>query len=638
MAVAVVGAFFAGISAGLTLGGATIVGAGGAFSAGLVVGQWVAANAIPILLGVSSLALQVLQNSRPMASAQLNIRVEKGPRWHHIGRNKIGGQVIFGKFAPDGSFWYVIYHSDSELVGTPSYMLDDIPVTLDGDRKVNEEEFQSETEGALFGLLPGEKKKFFTIWTVTHTPADRVPPRVAQFDAAFPEWSANHKMVGTTCSFVKIDAVDKKAKPNIYKWQQGALRMGEPGLSIIGDWGRVYDPRTDNINDQMTWGPTGNPALIAAWNRYDPFHFNRPLDEINWTHIAAEADHCDITWINKYGQTLPTYSCAVAFDEEKPNAACEVDILLGCDGSVFFDDDGKWYIEVGKYETPDVTFTADRDIYAMESRDVEDGEAEMDGVEVEYIDESRGFITVVSAPWVNPNFFVPGSTPRFLRVSIPSIRHHSLAVKAAKIIGSRAQATRKVGPTVGPRALLATQRRLVALDYPGLSGAYQIPAPVEMAPDFMTGTMGLVPASADMWVLDNEEEGDVPRDDASDDAPLIPLPTGVDVEAVFVPGTGSASFQLLATFDPPTSPIYSFEFSYSLDGGATWSTMTTNMSALSAESRVLDASFPALVRYRTVTSGGNASGWSGAVVINGEVTFDNSFVTFDVAAITWDGV
>src|SRR5690242_7357909 len=113
------GLFASSVAGGsLALGAATVYGGG--FAVGATIGSFLAANAVPILLGVSALAIQAVQASNrssvPVEVSTQNIRVAVGPRWHHLALEKeMGGQVILGEYDTDGNLWIVIYHSDSEL-------------------------------------------------------------------------------------------------------------------------------------------------------------------------------------------------------------------------------------------------------------------------------------------------------------------------------------------------------------------------------------------------------------------------------------------------------------------------------------------------------------------------------------------
>lgn len=638
-----VGAFFAGIGAGFTLGGATIVAAGGAFSAGIIVGQFLAANIGTILIAGASLLGSALLNNRrrPMESSTVNVRIAAAPRLHVCGVRKVGGAAVFGAFDAEGAFWYVIVHCDSELMELDHYRFDDREIEVDEDGVVLTEDFWAETEnGGLFGLQPGERKKFFTIWTTTFTPADPVPPAIPELGDAFAEWTADHLLVGTTYSVIKVDPVDETSKPNVFKWR-GPFGVGEPALSIVGTWSRVYDPREPghDIDDPMTWEASRNAALVWAWQRYRQFGFGNEMDSINWDELEHAANICDHAITDVDDNVAPRYEVGVAFFEDDPNTNCEQDILAACDGVVLYDTEGKAFISVGYWEGPDLTLTAARDILAMSSREAEDGESETDGVVVTYTEPGLGHVEQPCAPWNNPEHFDPARTPNYLQVSIPAIQNHNQAVRIAKAIGYRSQATHRLGPTVGLRSLMVRRKRLITLEYDDtFNGPYQVVTPVEIDESGTAGIFGLVPTGPNNWTLLPGEEGQKPTSSVAGGNINIPLPDNVEVGAESVPGSGGTQVILVATFDPPTSPIYHYEFVFSADGGTTWETMTTDMENQRASSVFVPIGEEYLMRWRTLTTGGNSSAWSSTVSVLAidPPTFDSTGSRFDTTIISWD--
>jgi hypothetical protein len=612
-----VGLFLAGIGAGLSgagvLGGSLAIG--GALGAGTAVGAFLAAHAGTLLLAAVTIGISLaLQAGRPQVESSVNVRLPAGIRWHAAGVRKLGGTVVFGAFDADGAFWSIIVHGDSELVDLGHYEFDNIALTVDGSNRVTTDEFKAWAGGVLgqFQVLT----PFFSLWTSTHDPEDPVPPAPpAAFLSAFPEWTSDHKLTGTTFTVMKIDPVDDKQRAQIYKWQGGAYRLGEPGLSIVGTWSRVYDPRDteQEVDDETTWGASTNAALIWAWNRYRRHGFGDDISSaLNWSLIAAAADICDEIIEDKYGAEWPRYGCGVAISEDMTNAQAEQEILLACDGIVLTDSDGKLYVKVGAWEEPAVEITEARDILSMSSREIEDGEMETDGVVVTYTDPDLGYVPTPSAPWRNPNYYVDGEAPNYLNVKIEGCPSHNQAVRLAKAIGMRSQASVRLAPTVGLRVQRLRQERIIGLDYEGFSGDYLIHAPVELDASYRGGVLGLVPVNENNWILLEGEEGDKPRRDVVDNDDTIPLldPGDVVLTAVPVAGTNGNSVRIEATFPEPPSVIYNYQFDYSPDDGVSWRPMSVSLTALAAVSESVDADGSYLVRWRTTTSGGNYSDYN----------------------------
>jgi hypothetical protein len=604
------------------------------------IGAFIGANWLTIAVIGASIAISAFQQKSPTASV-FNVKVEVGPRRHAFGLNKVGAQALFGAFAANGAFWYLLAHCDEELVGdVVEYRLDDIPVVLGVDHRVTTADFKTESGGFLGvgkGLNP-----FFSIWTQTFSDADPVPPPLAAFKTAFPEWTDDHKLAGVTYSIVKIDSVDKDARPGVYKWQQGPFHLGEPGLTITAWFGRALDPRDEDQDqaDPSTWLPTRNLALAFGWNRVRPFGFGMSVDEVNWDLVGAAADICDEAVLDKNGVSWPRYAGGLAFDESMNNIQIEQMILAACDGMVLYDEAGRVYLKVGKYEAPTVTLSAARDIMGMDSQIVEDGEAQLDGVVVVYTEPDYGYIEQPSAPWYNPRYHDGARIPNLQQVSIPAIQSHNQAVRIAKAIGEMTQPAYKLAPTIGLRALLCRRQRIIGVDYDAdFTGAHQIAAPVMFDISSGSGTLAIVPVTANTWDLLPGEEGNRPRRDTVTTGLTIPDAVNVTVVSVPIAGSNGNAVQLQASFDAPVSSTFRYEFEYSSNGGTTWQSFDlVDMAALKAQVTLINSGVVYDVRWRTATSGGKYGDYSAPVAVYAfaHLTADMTVVRADTTIFTAD--
>lgn len=591
-----------------TLLGATGIDIGLPTLGSILAGILAPAVTAGVLIGAAALLSGF---NRPSGTTVFNIKVEVGPRRHAIGKVKVSGQTVFGGFSATGAFWYLVVHCDEEMVALDTILLDDIPIELNGSNRVTTAQFQAVSKGFLdigSGTNPA-----YSVWVQTFTPANPVPPPLAVFKANFPAWDDDHKLAGTTYSIVKIDPVDDDTKGQVYKWQQGAFRLGEPGVQLIATFGRAPDLRdpAQSLDDPTTWQPTRNLALIWAWHRLQRITgFAMEIDDLSWDKVQDNADICDEIVLDKDGVGWPRYAGGLQWDETRRPDEIEQMILAACDGVVLQDADGRLYCQVGQYVAPDLTLGV-RDLMGVTSQAVDDGEAQLDGVQVTYIEPDYGYIEVPAAIWANPRYYEAGTSPNILAVTIDACQSHNQAVRLAKAIGQAAQPGYKLATSLGPRALLARKRRIVGLAYDDdFAGAHMIVSPVSIDLETMTGSATLVPVSPTTWDLLAGEEGDRPLREFVDFDADIPLPTGVGISAVPVAGSNGNSVRIEAGFDPPPSVIYSYEFDYSADGGTTWQVFETDMPALVALSPILDAGVDYLVHWRTVTSGGNYSEFS----------------------------
>lgn len=452
------------------------------------------------------------QSAPDIDAGKVVVKVAEPSRWLCAGRARQGGAAIFGEFDPAGNFWYVVVHSDSTMESAPQYILDDMPVTLDGSGYVYQKEFRLQSNSTKDPAeFDGQGVGYVQLWTTTYTEGNPTPPPIAALNAAFPSlWTADHKLVGTTFTVVKMTALEIENRSKIYTWR-GPFGMGEPAVSIVADWSRMYDPRdpTQTLGNRATYKTSRNPALIWAWWRTHPYGRNKPESSINWAKIAEQANICDQTVVGVYS-TQKRYEAGVAFIDSKKRADAETEILLCMDGQLVFDEDGKAWARAGHWEAPTLTLTRGRDIMGFSSMEAQDGESETSGVIVRYSDPDARFTPQPSAAWLNPIYYDSSVTPKFLVVDILGCQNHNQAMRLAKGIGLRSQPRQKCAPVLGLRGLRARQERIITMNYDNVAffGTYEIATPVEL--DGVFTSVGLVPINSSRWTLLPGEEAPKP--------------------------------------------------------------------------------------------------------------------------------
>jgi hypothetical protein len=552
------------------------------------------------------------QKAPPMDAGKVNVRITEPERWLNAGRARQGGGVLFAEFDSAGNFWYLVVHSDEILHSPYSYFLDDMPVTLDGSNYVVQKEFRlknnKERDAA---TTNGEGVGYVQIWTTTYTESNPVPARITALDAAFPsKWTSDHRLVGTTFSVVKMRAIPPEHRHKIYR-SRGPIGVGEPSVSVVGDWANVYDPRdvTQTLGNRATYKPSRNAALIWAWFRTHPYGRNKPESSINWERVAEQADICDQTVVGIDG-SQKRYEAGVAIIDSKRRADAEVEILLAMDGVIVFDEDGKTWARAGHWETPTLSFSRNRDIMAMESIEAQDGESDTQGVIVRYTDPNANYSPQPSRAWLNPYYYDPATTPKFLIVEILACQNHNQAMRLAKAIGLRSQPIHKIAPTLGLRGLRARHERIVTINYDNtFAGDYEIATPVELESAGIFTGFGAVPINENRWTLLEGEEQSRPVLDSADAGRVAPA----------VPSGLSASYlnsKIKATFDAPIRDDVVYEVQYIIasaytdDPADVWSPMNVDMATESALSEQIVEGASYLVRARAVAASGLASAWT----------------------------
>lgn len=618
-------AFFGGL--GLTSAATAAVGAAlfpTAFAVGAFFTTTLGALILNIGLGI------LLRPSAPSIDAlRVTSRREDSPRWQLAGTVCAGGETgIFGEHDAEGNFWYICAHGDAELVGAPGYLLDGIEVTvsdgLDGFTAgdVLTDDFclrdnKKKYEGS------GTRYPYVRLWTVSPDAANEYGALPAEFAAAFPDLPADFLLVGVCYTVVRCKAIGRKNYSNIWHWA-GNFRLGEPAVSLIGDFNRMYDPRdvAQDVNDPATWESGGsNPALIWAWWRTTGRGRNRPVTEINWDLVADAADACDGTVLDRTGTPIPRYRCGVAFPDSRPRHECESEILRTMCAFVAYDDQGRAYPVAGVYEAPTLTFYGSRDVLDYQTQIIEDGEAALDGVVVEYISPDHGWTKQRAAPWVNTAYYDGAAEPNYQVISALGCQNHNQAVRIAKDHGLRVGAAKKAALTTGLRGMLAATRRNVTLDIDSeFSGDFEIATPVQESADGQSFAFAVVPMQADRFDLGVGEEGLPPQVtpslDIDDD---LEAAANVVVSAVQVLTSSGEAVRIEATFDAPVRVDREFAFRLTLQGSGVYEDMLVDMDELRAWSAIVEAGAVYEVQWQTITAGGRASDWSTAVAITASV-------------------
>ncbi len=600
--------FLGGLIAGLS-GTAAIDLVGGLYGIGAAIGGFLAGTGGLLLLAGLNVAIQLLSaqpQNRPKTDAvRYNVRIEAGMRRDALGKNvRIGGNAIFGEHDDNGNFWYIIYHCDTEMMSTPSYLFDDKPVTVNGSNRVTTAEFTIDQSD---GGTP-----YLSVWTVTFAHDDPVPSLPSAFTSAFSTiWTSDHKLAGTTVSIIKFDALSIETRNKLPFWR-GPFGIGEPWVSVLADFGRFADPREVGYDaeDASTWVSSASPPIIWAGLRM--LRYGNVLSDFDWDRITYEADLCDAAVLDKYAQSAPRYTCGIAIENDMQNAAAELEVLKTCDGMVITSDAGLLALDVGWWEEPEVEFTDQRDILALSGGAVDDGEQPMDGCVVYYSEPEYNNQRHPCSPWINTDYYVEGRQPNFKEIDVLGCQSHNQAVRLAKALGQRAQSKRHYQPTTGLKALLLNDKRNLTMTLGGISVSYEINAPVEIDPSGLGGLFSCVPVDQNRWQLLTDEEGDKPPASMSY-TPDSGLTAASNMLIVSQPieGSGGASVQLYATWDALERIDREEEIQYRVDGETTW----LDFPVLDQDNRIgqtgpLTDGETYNTRYRTVTATGRAGDWA----------------------------
>lgn len=459
----------------------------------------------------------------------------------------------------------------------------------------------------------GERRVAFRVYTVTPDSSQVYGDLPADFTDAFPNLPEDFLLAGVCYSIVRVRDVSTNAKPLVWRWN-GPIGIGEPAVAVYANFSRVPDTRESGVDetDPSTWvAGDGNPAVLWAWWRLNGFGRNRDASEINWAKVEEAADICDTIVTDRSGDPVPLYRCGVAIPDTMTRHEAEQEILKTMDAFVAYDDEGKAYPVPGYYAAPTLDFTSERDIFTAATQLVDDGEQPMDGVVVRYLSPEHDYTKQPCAPWTNPDFYDAAREPNFLYVDILGCQNHNQAVRLAKAIGGRAQASQKAALGTTIKGILAKRERSISLAYDSVfTGVYEIATPVKQQGDGMACAFSVVPLASDRWTLNEGEEGAPPAPTpALNIDNSLSAPSNVVLTSEPVLTDNGVGVRISATFDEADRDGDLFRFRYAPAGTFEYEYFTVDMDRLYAYSALVDDGTTYDVAWKTV-NGDKGTVWS----------------------------
>lgn len=628
-----VGALIAGLSVGtgisVTIGLASIAG-GGFYGLGLGIGSIAGflgsglLGQILINVGLSYIG-KLLGPGAPDApkieAARVNTNLPDAPRWQAGGPCIVGGHVgIFAEYDDAGQLWYIVAHADAEIVGSPQYYLDHIPVTLsDGTdgftlgEVITDEFCTTDNYEPYEGV--GNKFGKFNIYTVTPDASNVYGAFPTEFATAFSGIiPADFFLTGVCYSVIRCDAVPPEHYGKVFKWR-GILGLGEPSVTIYANFNRMYDPRevSHDIDDSDTWTASdGNAAIVWAWWRTNPFGMGFDMADVDWTEVEAAADICDETVLNRSLVATPLYRCGIAANDTETRQSVESQILESMDGYVAYSDTGQAYAVPGYYVTPTLEFTAARDILTEATQTIDDGETPLDGVVINYLSPDHKYTKQPSATWYNTDYYTPGTIPNLQFYDVLTCQDHNQAVRLAKARGQRLGATRKAALGTTVKGVLAKRHRIISLDLDAeFQGAFEIASPVQEDPNGQAAAFAVVPVGTDRWILNEGEEGAPPAIAATLDIDTsVAAPENVVVISQSVQTSSGDAVRFVATFDAPSRVDRFYQFRYAVTSTTAYEYFSIDMDALKSYSAIVADGVAYDIQWQSTTAGGRASGWA----------------------------
>lgn len=458
-------------------------------------------------------------------NVQINTKQVAGVRMAHVGRVKVGGNVVFHR-AKAGESWRVIVHGHGGADGVESWYLNNVPVTLDGDGWVTDAQYSHKGQKRLrlqhrLGAVPSSAYDALT--------------------AVWPEWTADHRLDGQVTSLVRAIS----PPPSVFR---SMFPAGEPEVQALLRGQAFPDPR---LAGALAF--TENAALIIAGYIGHADGLAQP-DAVDADDLLAEANLADLQVPLAAGGTEAAWRLAGSWALTEPPQDVLRRMLDAVAGRMKIRPNGKIGLRLGNYRAPAVTLRF-ADLADAEQR-IGFGPDRLDRYNVapaRYVDAGLGYIEVDAEAWRDEAAIAADGEelvgPGISALMAPSHRQVRLV---QKITTARANARRTAHLLCKPTALAAAFEDEVTLDMPemGLTGVFEVRGhAVSLSGGLLAGvTLDLRQVDPAAFSQTLAEQGSVQALPPADEPSGVPVPddvvaagAGVQVSAnTFVAGIAVA--------------------------------------------------------------------------------------------------
>lgn len=327
----------------------------------------------------------------------LNITVRGTVEYRRLifGRVRAGGVLVFyGSTGTNNNFlWYVIAYAGHQSSAFADFWLDErfIPTAnIPGG------------SGGVVSAAPWNSK--LVIYKHLGGSTQTVD---TELDAAFAQWTTNHKLQGITYAAVRLER-DETVFPD-----------GAPfSISTLLDGMLGYDARLDSTNggsgsqryaDPSTWAFTRNPVAHARWyitggsvhnddsTCFKMYGLREPDSRIEESYAIASANICDETLSGPnappVGASTTRYTCDLEVNCGETRREILNAIIATLSGAITYAH-GKWRIHAGAYDAPTHDLTSDDLFGDLEVQDTVGHDVRYNAVAPIFIDSRSQYIQV----------------------------------------------------------------------------------------------------------------------------------------------------------------------------------------------------------------------------------------------------
>lgn len=299
----------------------------------------------------------------PGTNYQVSIRNTLAPRNIVYGKAKVGGSIAYGNSAGTGGreIYLAVAHTGHEVDSFLKWFIDDRVIDVSDVDVAGDGSVDGDTAATGHGISPFGGTPVAYLGGHLGTAGQTVD---AFLDAAFTEWTANHRARG--CAYTVLRA-DLLATPGAeVRWDGGPPQ----NLAALIKGKKVYDPRADatfvgavygagsgtqRLATPSTWAWSDNPALCVADYMIDTdLGPGWATARIDYDSVAVAAAACDVAVAIPTATTEKRFTCngvltTAADYQSNLEALCSSGVRLR-----YYK--GQWHVFANVYEAPSFAF------------------------------------------------------------------------------------------------------------------------------------------------------------------------------------------------------------------------------------------------------------------------------------------
>ncbi len=380
-------------------------------------------------------------------------------REYAMGRCRKSGPWLFGESSTGGVAAVIYAIQDGRTDAIENIVLNNDVATLDGDDKV----------------IPVDSIRYVDTTVLTRL-GQNTQTAYDLVKEYFPEvYDDDHRCDGITT--VMVSASSPGAK-----YFQRSFPSGWPEVSVIGRFGRFWDPRDPDQTPgaRSTWKWSQNPiVLLLHYLCHHPHGFRRRWQDAYEPNAAMwiEAmDVCDERVPLSTGGTIERYSCGGYWEATTERKAVIAEILKSCDGWLTEAGDGSWCVFAGKYYPPaEDAFELNADnILALSPQRGVPQEDRAKAVVVTFTSPDHVYAEIEPDAWGEDDLQAEGIPVERVAYPVPWVHHFTQARRLAKREDARLKAEVRGVVTANLSAIALLRERYVKLNWPLFSSTTDI--------------------------------------------------------------------------------------------------------------------------------------------------------------------